>query len=203
MNPSSGAPPLMHGLFEAQSIMPVWLGWFIEAAIILFWIGLVILIALLILRRFLSEPAQIPEPLPFSRKEDFGIYLSKIEQEYLKNQNYREGIHKLSDLMRRHWSEAQNFRIKPLTSQEMATYFKSENPADVFYALNGWQFSRREPDEKDFKDAVNRCREVHTARLKARPGFRKRIRRFLESERPVIRKAGSQNALDALLERKE
>lgn len=203
MNPDSGAPPLVHGLFEAQSILPVWLGWVIEAAIILFWIGLLILIAVLILKRFLSEPAQKPAVFDFNRNKEFGTRLDTLEQEYLANGNYREGIHKLSELMRRHWSETQSFRIRPLTSHEMDYFFKSENPAELFYELNDWQFSRREPNKQDFKDALRRVRDVHSDRLKAKPGLRRQISRIMQPVIPVIRKSESQNRLDALLERKE
>lgn len=195
-------PALPHILLDSQPILPVWLAWLLTGAIILAWSALVITIIWLILRRFLQKP-QMPSTEPgFAQK--FDQNLSKLNQQFLANENYREGMHALSEFMRKFWSETQKVGLHPLTTQEMHGNFETEYPAELFKDLNSWQFSREEPTREDFTAAVNICRNEHKRRIKPKKGAFKTVSSFF-SKKPIPAEftPEASHPLEKLLEKKD
>jgi hypothetical protein len=111
------------------------------------------------------EKVFIPEKV-ISKPENIKIEeqvtgLKAILDKYIKLQEYREGLHEVSEYMKTLIEKRTGFEIEEMTAEEMATAISDKTILDYFIKLEIIQFGKENPNKENLKWAVTKGLDIY------------------------------------------
>ncbi len=126
-------------------------------------------VALLLLRmlwrRFRRSRPSPPAPDPpvarrAPRRGAFGALIARIEDEFTRSENFREGLHALAGAVRTRLEEVSGISARPETAEEIAASIEDDAVDRFLISLRDHRFGRREPTKSQFRKLCRTSREV-------------------------------------------
>lgn len=150
-------PAEPHGFLH---ILPGWLPLLLGLALIL----LLLATALWLFAYWYSrhrKKAKPPASFP-AATTDIGREIANLRRRIQRSEDYREGCHLLSALLKQHLERKTGLEIEEMTAREIAQ-FTEGLPARFFVELSGLQFGRAEPKGDDFDRMVKLSDQLRKA----------------------------------------
>ena len=125
-------------------------------ALLLFWI---------LRRHFRHSRSAPPTPAsPVARRGPtrgaFGALIARIEDEFTRSENFREGLHALAGAVRTRLEEVSAISARPETAEEIAASIEDDAVDRFLISLRDHRFGRREPTKSQFRKLCRTSREV-------------------------------------------
>lgn len=109
---------------------------------------------------------QVPAPAPLPAMSALARAIESLRYEILVSENFRDGCHRLADLLRRHGEGAAHYELSVLTAGEIVRRLGDRGLGTVFGLLADLQFRRHEPTREEFVDIC----EMATSAADGTPG---------------------------------